>query len=251
VSALDIDAVRAYHRRVFRPDLTTIVVIGNIRPDEARAAIARSFGSWVASGPPPETDLPPVPPNPPARQVVPDASRVQDDVRLAETLGVTRSSPDYYALDLGNHVLSGAFYATRLYRDLRERRGLAYHVNSSLQMTRTRGALNIEYACDPQNVARARAIVERDLRQMQTTPVRPEELLQARRLVVSGIPLEESSEEDIAKGLLARVQDGLRLDEPVRAAETYLRLDASDVESAFRRWVETGRLAEVVRGPRP
>jgi len=60
-------------------------------------------------------------------------------VRLAETIGVTRSSPGYYALDLGNHVLAGAFYATRLYRDLRERRGLVYHVGSSLHMTKTRG----------------------------------------------------------------------------------------------------------------
>jgi len=100
------DDVRAYHRRVFRPDLTTIVVIGRIAPEEARAVIERSFGAWTAGGPKPETDLPPVPPSGPARLEVPDATRVQDDVRLAETIGVTRSSPDYYALDLGNHVLA-------------------------------------------------------------------------------------------------------------------------------------------------
>ena len=172
-------------------------------------------------------------------------------MRLAETIGVTRSSPDYYALDLGNHVLAGAFYATRLYRDLRERRGLVYHVGSSLHMTKTRGMIELEYACDPRNVARARAIIESDLREMRRTPVRPAELLQARRLLLSNIPLGESSEEDIAKGLLTRSAEDLPLDEPLRAAERYLRLDADDVEAAFRQWVRPESLAEVVLGPHP
>jgi zinc protease len=251
VSALDVEDVRAYHRRTFRPDLTTIVVIGNVTPAAARAAVARSFGAWTATGEPPQTDLPPVPANAPVRRFVPDSSRLQDEVWLAETLAVPRSSPDYYALDVGNHVLSGAFYATRLYRDLRERRGLVYHVDSSIHVGKTRGALALEYACDPQHVARARAIVERDLGQMQSTLVHPEELLQARRLALGGIALEESSEGEIAKGLLGRVEDGLSIDEPVRAAEMYLRLSAGDVQDAFRRWVETGRLVQVVWGPRP
>src|SRR5437016_7875596 len=127
-----------------------------------------------------------------------------------------------------------AFYATRLYRDLRERRGLVYHVGSSLQMTKTRGMIELEYACDPGNVARARAIIERDLREMRRTPVRPEELVQARRLLLSNIPLGESSEEDIARGLLTRSAEDLPLDEPLRAAERYLRLDAHDIEAAFQ-----------------
>jgi zinc protease len=250
VGSLGLDDVRTYHARVFRPDLTTIVVIGPVTPEEARAAIERSFGGWTPDGERPETDLPPVPQNGPARLEVPDASRVQDDVRLAETIGITRSSPDYYALELGNHVLAGAFYATRLYRDLREHRGLVYHVGSSLRMTKTRGMLELEYACDPQNVARARAIIQRDLDEMRATRVRPAELLQARRLLLSSVPLEESSQDEIATGLLTRSAEDLPLDEPVRAAERYLRLDADDIESAFRRWVWPKRLAEVVLGPR-
>ena len=251
VESLGLDDVRAYHRRAFRPDLTTIVVIGRVTPEEARAVIERSFGAWTAEGQRPETDLPPVPPNGPARFEVPDSTRVQDDVRLAETIALTRSSPDYYALELGNHVLAGAFYATRLYRDLREHRGLVYHVGSSLGMTKTRGMIELEYACDPENVARARAIIARDLGEMRTTRVEPAELLQARRLLLSGIPLGESSEHEIASGLLTRSAQDLSLDEPARAAERYLRLDADDVEAAFGRWVQPERLAEIVLGPHP
>jgi len=116
-------------------------------------------------------------------------------------------------------------------------------------MTKTRGMIELEYACDPGNGARA--IIERDLREMRRTPVRPEELVQARRLLLSNIPLGESSEEDTAKGLLTRSAEDLPLDEPLRAAERYLRLDADDVEAAFRRWVRPESLAEVVLGPHP
>ena len=90
--------------------------------------IEKHFGSWRASGPKPETLLPPVPPNRPSSTSVPDHSRVQDKVTLAETLGLNRANPDYYALQLGNHVLGGAFYATRLYQGMREKSGLVYYV---------------------------------------------------------------------------------------------------------------------------
>jgi zinc protease len=62
--------------------------------------------------------LPAVPLNEASYTSVPNASRVQDSVTLAETLGLNRFSPENYALQLGNHVLGGAFYPTRLYRDL-------------------------------------------------------------------------------------------------------------------------------------
>jgi hypothetical protein len=56
---------------------------------------------------------------------VPNDARIQGKVALSETLGLNRSSPDYYALQLGNHVLGGGFYATRLNRDLREKKDLS------------------------------------------------------------------------------------------------------------------------------
>jgi predicted Zn-dependent peptidase len=109
----------------------------------------------------------------------------------------------------------------------------------------------LAYACDPENVTRARAIIERDLGEMRLAPVRPAELLQARRLLLSSISLAESSEEEVAKGLLTRSAEDLPLDEPLRAAERYIQLEADDVEAAFRRWVRPERLAEVVLGPHP
>src|SRR6185437_7011932 len=109
VRALTLGNVRSYYQRVFRPDLTTIVVIGKVSPQAARAVIEKYFGDWKASGPKPDTDLPGAPPNTSKVVAVPDASRVQDIVFLAQNLSLTRADPDYYALRLGNAVLGGGF----------------------------------------------------------------------------------------------------------------------------------------------
>jgi zinc protease len=251
IGTLTLDAVRAYYRKAFRPDLTTIVVIGKITPEEARATIERYFGAWKAEGEKPATDLPPVPPSGPSAVAVPDASRVQDQVTLAQTLGLTRSNPDYYALELGNTVLGGSFYATRLTRDLRKEAGLVYAVGTSLDVGKTRSLYLIGYACDPQNVSRVQSIVGRELQDMQSAPVTPDELHMAKALLLRQIPLDEASVSEIAGGLLERAILDLPLDEPTRAAGRYLALSADDVQAAFKKWVRPGDLARVSRGPTP
>jgi zinc protease len=251
VSALKLQDVRDYYRHVFRPDETTIVVIGKVDPERARRVIESYFGRWEASGPKPDILLPPVPPNTPSTVAVPNASRVQVRVMLAETLGLTRSTPDYYTLRLGNHVLGGGFYATRLYRQLREQTGLVYEVSVSLEANQTRASYAVEYACDPDNVSRARGIVERNLRAMQTQLVRPEELRQAKAALLRHIPLAESSLDSIAAGLLSRSALDLPLDEPTRAARHYVALTAEQVRAAFRRWLRPDDLVQVTEGPTP
>jgi zinc protease len=251
VSSLTLEDVKHYYRTVFRPDLTTIVVIGKISPAEARRVIAKYFGAWKAKGERPETLLPPVAPNTPSATTVPDTSRVQASVVLGVTLGLKRSNPDYYALELGNHVLGGGFYATRLYRDLREQTGLVYYVSSSFDVGKTRALYTVEYGCDPANVSKARGIVENNLKAMQQQAVSPDELHQAKAILLRELPLSESSTRAIARGLIYRSQHDLPLDEPTRAARRYLRLTADQVQKAFARWLRPADLVQVTQGPVP
>jgi zinc protease len=182
---------------------------------------------------------------------VPDATRVQAEVTLAETLPVTRSHRDYYALNLGNHVLGGTFYASRLYRDLRENTGLVYSVSSTLEAGPTGAFYTISYGCDPRNVSSARAIVERDLKEMQTDVVPDETLNQAKVLLLKQIPLSESSVDDIAEGLISSTRDELPLNEPSEAARVYVQLTPKQVQAAFSRWVLPQDLVQVTQGPSP
>ena len=103
-----------------RPDLTTIVIVGDITPTEARAAIEKAFGPWKATGPKPEVNLPPVPANKATAANVGDPQAVQDSVTLATELQINRFHPDYYPMQLGTYVLGGGFYDSRLYHDLRQ-----------------------------------------------------------------------------------------------------------------------------------
>lgn len=251
VATVSLPDVKAYYAEVFRPDMTTIVVIGRVTANRARAAVEKRFGAWKAAGTKPETDLPAVPPNRPSQSRVPDASSVQDQVTLAQTIGVTRKHPDYYTLDLGNHVLSGAFYASRLYRDLREKAGLVYTVGSVIEAGKNRSLFRIFYGCDPPNVAKARAMVERNLREMQTTPVTSEELRRAKILLLRQIPLAEASMRGIAMSLLYRSQQDLPLDEPRHAARHYRKTTAQQVREAFGKWVRPAEFVQVTVGPKP
>ena len=251
VSALTLDKVRGYYRSVFRPDLTTIVVIGNVTAAQARATVEKYFNTWAATGPKPEVDLPPAPPNQAGVIAVPDASRVQDVVILAQNLALKRSDPDYYPLELGNAVLGGAFYSTRLSIDLRKNSGLVYSVGSTLQAGRTRGAYLVQYASDPQNVVKAANMVVNEIKSMQTAPATPDELLRVKAMLLRQIPLSESSVDDIAHGLIGRVDLDLPLNEPTIAAERYIGLSAGDVQAAFRKWLRPEDLVRVSEGPPP
>jgi zinc protease len=251
VQSLTIADVHNYYHSAFRPDLTTIVVIGHIAPENAVAVISKYFGGWQADGEKPNTLFPPAPANSVSVTHVPDASRVQDNVTLAQTLQLTRTNQDYYALQLGNHVLGGGFYATRLYRDLREKGGLVYFVDSTFTVGLTRGVYQVEYACDPPNVAKARAVILRNLKDIQTKKVTAQELQQAKLMLLRDIPLAESSVDYIANGWLSRSGLGLPLDEPVVAGRIYVKLNAKDVQSAFARWLRATGVVQVTQGPVP
>lgn len=251
VSSLTLDDVKAYYAKTVRPDLTTIVVIGDITPEEAKTVIEKWFGAWKGAGPKPDVDLPAVPPNKATAANVSDPSQLQDSVNLSEIIAMTRFDPDYYPLQLANHVLGGGFYATRLYHDLRQVAGYVYSVDVRLNAQKTRTIYTVTYACDPKNVSKARELIQRDLVSMQKENVTPAELQQAKALLLRQIPLAESSEDGVGGGLLARAQLGLPLDEPLRAAKLYYSMTADQVRAAFEKWVRPDGFVQVIRGPAP
>jgi zinc protease len=176
---------------------------------------------------------------------------VQAEVTLAQTLPVTRSDADYYTLNLGSQVLGGAFYASRLSRDLRENSGLVYSVSSTLTAAPTETFYVLSFGCDPRNVSKVRSIVERDLKEMQTTPVPEETLKLAKVLLLQQISLSESSVRRIAEGLITNATNGLPLDEPLVAANTYAKLTPQQVQAAFAKWIRPNDFVQVTEGPNP
>ncbi len=146
-------------------------------------------------------------------------------------------------------MLGGGFYATRLYHDLRQVAGYVYSVDVRLDASETRASYSVTYGCNPQNVSKARALIERDLYVMRTQDVSPHELHQAKALLLRQMVLNESSEEAVARGLLERALIGLPLDEPVLAARKYDEMTAGQVRGAFSRLIRPADLVQIARGP--
>ncbi|MHB1687490.1 MAG: M16 family metallopeptidase [Ignavibacteriaceae bacterium] len=251
IEGVTLGDVKDFYKSVFRPDMTTIVVIGNIDPVEAKAEVEKYFGNWKAEGKKPNILYQPIPLNKPSITAVPDQSRVQDKVTLAQNLKLNRSNPDYYSLQLGNHILGGAFYATKFYKDLRENLGLVYYVSSSFNIGKTRSAYEVSYGCDPPNVSKAKAIIVKDLKEMQNDLVSDKDLKQAKALALREIQLSESSLGGIANGLLARSLEDLPLNQTTIAAEKYIKISAKEIKDAFKKWVRPNDFVQITEGPNP
>jgi zinc protease len=232
-----------------RPDLTTIVIVGDVTPAEAKTVIDKWFGGWEAVGSTPRIALPPAPLNEPSTVNLVDPGQTQDSVILAGQVALNRFDPDYYPLRLGMAILGDGFYASRLSRDLRRETGYVYAVDVDLDASETRASYAISYSCNPQNAPRARALIERDLNQMRTEEVSESELRQTKALLSRKISLSESSEDAVAEGILHRAELGLPLDEPFQAAKRYMELNAQDVKAAFSKFIQPGHLVEIVEGP--
>ncbi len=246
---VNLPAVQQFQEATIRPDLTTIVVVGDVSPDEARTVIEKWFGGWQAVGPTPNTTLPGVPLNKASSVHIPDSGATQDSVIIAEQLALNRFDPDYYPLQLGNTILGGNFEGTRLYHDLRQVSGYVYNVDLSLEASETRAVYSIRYGSARENTQNARALIQRDIEQMRTGEVSADELHQAKAFLLRQIPLNASSEEEVAEDLLDRAETGLPLDEPIQEVGKYLNVNASEIRAAFAKRIRPDDFVQVVRGP--
>lgn len=248
VAALRVEDVRAYHARAFRPDLTTLVVIGDITAERARAVVEQTFGGWQAQGPTPAIDLPPVGPSVASRMRIPDPGSQQDSVALVESLAIPIQHPDRYPLLLGDLIL-GNGPASRLYRDLRTRSGYVYSVDSDIDWSRTRADYTISFGADPANVPKARELALRDLAEMRAQPVGEAELMRAQAGLLRALAMRGASVGAIAGRFLHAAELDLPLLPAEVTAQRFLAVTAEDIRRAFATWLRPDDLAMVVKGP--
>jgi zinc protease len=251
VAKLTLQDVKGYFAKVYRPDMTTIVVVGDVTPTTAKAEVEKYFGAWKAEGPKPDVIPKPVPVNPAVYTVVPNAYASQDQVLMGQMLDLNIHNPDRYALQLGNEVLGGNGFASRLMVAVRVNHGYAYGAGSGLDFDRSRSIFYVGYGSDPGKVQPVDQLVDQNIRTMRNTPVKPDELLNAKQARIRSIPLEVSSVDNIARSLLEWSINGEPLNEPMVAAGHYLDMTAEQVQDAFKKYVQPAHLVQVVQGPAP
>jgi zinc protease len=251
VGALTLDQVKAWYASAYRPDLTTIVVIGNTTPDQAKAVFEKYFSGWTMQGPKPNTQAPAVGANAPSQVTIPATGRVQSSVQLVETLPLLRTDPDWARLQLANTVLTGGFYSSMLYHDLREVHGYVYNVGSSVRAGKVRGTFTVEYGCDPQNIVPAEGQVVAILSQLQKTAIQPDRLLRSKALLMGDFPIRQSSYSGVARELLNYSALDLPLNQNVLDAQAELDASPNTVAAALAKFIRPNGFVRVVTGPGP
>ncbi len=173
VSALSREALRAFHRRAYRPERAVLSIAGNIDSAALRRAVAEDFGGWWGTGTPPEmTPAPPAPASPRHRiRIWPSE---QAHLQLAVP-ALPRLHPQRFVLRLLN-VLAGEGMSSRLWQRLREEKGLAYNVGSYVNGFHDAGALGVFGGCDASRLFETLDGVMAVWRALQDEPVNDAEL---------------------------------------------------------------------------
>ena len=248
IASLTLSDVRAYYRTIMRPDQTTIVVVGDITPEKAKETVVSYFENWRADGPKPNLDNPSIPLSPATSAFVPDPVRIQNDVVMAETVGLTFNDPDHFALELGNEFLGGGFFASPLYRALRVERGLVYSVDSSISFGRTRSFYELTFGAYPDKVAEAKQIAVRVIRSMIEAPLTERDLHLAKGIGLRNIELASQDVQGLANQWIGYSQVGLPLDQLYVVARHYRGITAAEIQAAFKRYLDPSRLSTVIIG---
>ncbi len=246
--SVTLDDVKAYDHTVFRPDLATIVVVGDVTPARALAAVQANFGAWTATGPSTFRYPSPVPANAPVQVTIPATGRIQADVTLAQTLPLGYSNAEYPVLQLANAALSGGF-GSILYHDVREVHGYAYSVDSAIGPGHNRSTFSVNFGSYPQNARSAEKLIVHDLTMLQKTPLSADRLLRAKALVIGALPVQQESFEGVASQLLSYSLTGRPLDTDRIVGRAEFAATAAQVRAALAKWIRPNGFARVMLVP--
>lgn len=245
LTGLNRDALTAYFGANYHPQNMLVAIGGAFDPDKILAEVTALLGDWQ---PQPASSFEPAAPlQTQARWHVEDRPIEQGHLCLALP-GLSRRDPDRYALSVLNAVL-GEGMSSRLFLNIREEKGLAYAVDSSLNLLQDTGSLTVYAGVDPDRAEEALQAVLDELDRLRTEPVPPAELHKVKeylkgRLVLG---LEDSFSRAAWVAYQALFLDEIKSPEEVLAA--YNAVTAEDVLAVAQKVITPDRYNLAVVGP--
>jgi zinc protease len=239
------DVERFYEER-YRASRAVVVLVGDLSIESA-GGIADALTSRLPAG---EDDGPRLPTAaPPARGETERISRpsAQSHV-LAGVPGVSRDDPDYFPLFVGNYILGGGGFVSRLYKEVREKRGYAYSAYSYFMPLAARGpfVLGLQTRNDQADaaLAQARAVLEEFVRKGPTQA----ELAAAQRGLIGGFPLRIDSNRKLLEQASVIGFYRLPLDWLNRFSANVQAVTLENVRAVFAKRIRPEELTTVVAG---
>jgi len=193
IPAITLEQLRAFHAKAYTASNAVIAVVGDLSRSEAEA-ISAQVSAALPKGP--ALAKAPQPAVPKAgRQHIEHPSK-QTHLLLAQ-LGIDRREPDYAALYIGNQILGGGGFGTRLMEEVREKRGLTYGIYSGFSAMQARGPFMINLQTRAELSEGALTLVQEILRDYLANGPTQKELDDAKRELAGSFPLSTASNADI------------------------------------------------------
>jgi zinc protease len=187
---------------VFARENLKIGIVGNIDAATAGRLVDEVFGALPAK--PDLATVPVVAPADLGGRVTVDIDMPQSSIVVGGS-GLARSDPDYIAAYVVNHILGGGSFSSRLYKEVREERGLAYSVYSSLMPLRSAATFFVSTATRRDRVDEATKVIDAEIRRMAESGPTAEELAQAKSFLTGSYALGFDTSGKIA-GQLVQIQ---------------------------------------------
>ena len=239
--------MRDYVRRAFARNELLVSIVGDIDAKTAGALIDRAF-----AGLPAKNDLKPVANASPrglGRRIVINLDVPQAVVNFGG-LGLARNDPDFMAGYIVNHILGGGSFSSRLYKEVREKRGLAYGVSDSLVWFRRAAVVLGNTATRADRTGEALGIVEGETKRMAENGPTAAELAEAKSFLKGSYALSLDSSRKIAAQLTQIQIDNLGIDYIQRRGALIDAVTIEDAKRVAKRLFGGGMLVTVAGRPK-
>ena len=251
LSQIDVADMRALYAGLITPCRAKVSIVGAVTraqaDDMVRQLFARLAASASAAGCTPLPAIPEV-----AALTAPLEKYIAFDSAQAHVLlgqpGYQRKDPDFFALTVGNYILGGGGFVSRLTAEVREKRGLSYSVYSGFSPGLHAGAFTIGLQTRPDQAKQALTVSREVLaRFVQDGPTQGE-LDAAKSNLIGGFPLLIDSNRKLLGNLANIAWNNLALDYLDSWTQQVDKVTVADVRNAFARKLQPEKMVTVVVG---
>ena len=248
------DDLLSFYRTYYRPDTTTLVIVGDVDAAQAVQAVKATFGDWKnPAAPKPVVVIPdvPAPAKAPATQVIAIPDTPQTSILFGYNGGLKQNNPDYYAAQIMNFIVGGSVFGSRLGKIIRDDNGLAYSVSSGIQAQHGSGPYEFFVGTNPKNATRALGLLRQTLSQIKQYGVTPDEIEQAKLYITGSYPIRLETNAGVAGVLLLAEDNDLGLDFPYRRNAIYNAVTPAQVNVAIQKYLRPAEGALIIAGAAP
>jgi len=251
LSQIEVADMKALYASLITPCRAKVSIVGAVTRAQADDMVRQLFSRLAAPGPAAAcTPLPAVPEvaalaGPLEKYIAFDSA--QAHILLGQP-GYKRNDPDFFALTVGNYILGGGGFVSRLTAEVREKRGLSYSVSSSFSPGLHAGAFTIGLQTRPDQVKQALTVAREVLtRFVQEGPTQAE-LEAAKSNLVGGFPLLVDSNRKLLGNVANIAWNNLALDYLDTWTQQVEKVTVADVRAAFARKLQPEKMVTVVVG---